>query len=272
MDQNIKFNLLAMFLTISFGGLAQANVENAFSSITPPPTFDFDSATFERVELKKKKPKKNVFYGIKTKKMFTKKGFGDNTTLELFNYIKAETETDPYVRDIHWYNFQRKQIVIGQKVNPEFGVVLHGPYKKQRGQQVLEEGIFYKGTKHGRWVKRDVKDVLIDKEKYYRGWPKESLVRYYDVERTKLREVIPIEYGVYEGKYFYFFESGQLAVSGEYRFGGKVKRWTEYHEGRGYKKKEVNYPNSPNDQEGVAYISKEWDANGKVVYDWKLDN
>ena len=36
----------------------------------------------------KKKPKKKVYYGIKTKKAFTRKGYGDKTTIELFYVLK----------------------------------------------------------------------------------------------------------------------------------------------------------------------------------------
>ena len=37
---------------------------------------------------KKKRVKKNVFYGYKSKRGFTKTGFGDNATVEIFYYLK----------------------------------------------------------------------------------------------------------------------------------------------------------------------------------------
>src|ERR1041385_9219308 len=48
----------------------------------------------EPVVTKKKKPKRKVFYGIKTKKGFTRKGFGDKDrmTLELFYVLKNKKE------------------------------------------------------------------------------------------------------------------------------------------------------------------------------------
>ena len=72
---------------------------------------------------------------------------------------------------------------------------MHGPYKRMVGEQIIEEGIYYKGTKHGRWTEYDRHDILVDKRKYYKGWQKESKVKYYDDKQTKLKEVVPILYG-----------------------------------------------------------------------------
>jgi hypothetical protein len=32
---------------------------------------------------------------------------------------------------------------------------MHGPYKEYRGEILVEEGHYYLGTKHGRWVTYD---------------------------------------------------------------------------------------------------------------------
>ena len=72
--------------------------------------YDLDEEEEEEEEdpgRKKKKPKKNVFYGIKTKKGYTRTGYGDNTTVEIFHYLKEWTDPDPYVPDIHWFDFRR---------------------------------------------------------------------------------------------------------------------------------------------------------------------
>jgi antitoxin component YwqK of YwqJK toxin-antitoxin module len=134
---------------------------------------------------------------------------------------------------------------------------------------VVEEGIFYIGTKHGRWIRKTPDDILIDKEKYYKGWPKESLVRYYDPNtRTKIKEIIPVEYGLREGNYYYFFEDGSVAVTGEYRYGFKVGKWTSYFENRrGRRKREIQYRKDPHDDDFKPYILKEWASSGKVIYD-----
>ena len=59
-------------------------VEERQFTIDTPITIDLegDEEEAERAEPKKKKVKKRVYYGLKTKKGFTKVGFGDNTTLE----------------------------------------------------------------------------------------------------------------------------------------------------------------------------------------------
>src|SRR5690606_41234712 len=67
---------------------------------------------------------------------------------------------------------------------------------------------------------------------YFRGWPKESVVSYYDLERTKMKEITPIEFGEKDGYYFRFFENGQIAIMGEYQWDQKIGDWTEYYPNR----------------------------------------
>ena len=114
---------------------------------------------------------------------------------------------------------------------------------------------------------------VVDKEKYYKGWPKESLVRYYDPStRTKIKEIIPIEYGQREGIYYYFFKDGMVAVSGEYRYGEKVGKWVSFHENRkGRRKREVQFRKDPDNDKFIPYIIREWNSAGKVVYDRAKD-
>jgi antitoxin component YwqK of YwqJK toxin-antitoxin module len=133
---------------------------------------------------------------------------------------------------------------------------------------VLEEGIFFKGTKHGRWVRKDKDNILLDKEKYYKGWPRESMVSYYDRERKKIKEIIPIEYGEKEGNYFYFHENGQVAVAGEFHWDAPVNEWVEYYP-NGFRKKIIRYDEDPFDQIFRPFTLKEWDPRGKVVYEVK---
>lgn len=217
------------------------------------------------------KRKKNVFYGLKTKKGFTKTGFGEKTVIETFHYLKEDKQIDPYVRDIYWYSFEDGRIHRGRNVDPKDGVLLHGPYRKflSSSDQTLEEGIFYRGMKHGRWVRLNTDNILQDKEKYFKGWPKESKVAYYDRDRKKLREVIPVEYGDREGYYYYFHENGQLAVMGEYKFDHKVGVWREYYPYRRGRKKEIQYrPENDVFMSGFRpYVLREWNQEGKVIYD-----
>ena len=222
---------------------------------------------------KKKKQKKNVYFGLKTKKGFSRKGAGDNAVLELFRYMKRYEEPDPYVRDVYWYDTKRKQIRTTHNIDPKKALVLHGPYKKiTEDGEVLEQGMFYKGTKHGRWTRYNRKDILLDKEKYTRGWPRESEIEYYDKDqRAKVKEVIPVEYGEEEGYYFYFHPGGRVAVEGEYQEGKKVGLWTEYYDYEKRAKKQIKYPDDPYDEETKPYIAKEWNPEGQVVYDYKKD-
>ena len=224
----------------------------------------------EKVKKKEKKQKKNVFFDVKTKKGFSRKGSGNKTVTELFRYMKKYEEPNPYVRDVYWYDTKRKQIRTTHNIDPKKALVLHGPYKKMSDEgEVLEQGMFYKGTKHGRWTRYDRKETLLDKEKYTRGWPRESEITYYDKgERKKVQEVIPVEYGAEEGYYFYFHPGGRVAVEGEYRDGHKVGYWTEYYDYEKRAKKQIKYPDDPYD-ETPPFITKEWSPEGQLVYERK---
>lgn len=216
---------------------------------------------------KKKKVKKGTFYGVRTKKGFTRTGFGDRTVLELFHYLREYEEPDQYVRDIFWYNFKKKKIVNSKRIDEGNAGILHGPYKKLLGDQLLEEGVYYKGTKHARWTTWNKYDILQSKEKYYKGWPKESRVQYYDRGKKQIKEIIPIHFGEKEGNYYTFYESGNVAVRGEYRFDGKVGIWTEYYDIRNRKKRQIQYGDDPFDEDFRPYIIREWDDRGKPIYD-----
>ncbi|MCF6353169.1 MAG: hypothetical protein L3J06_09180 [Cyclobacteriaceae bacterium] len=255
--------------------LATAQVDDGSNdeifTISTPITIDLGKEE-EVYEKKKKKKKKKVYYGIKTKKGFARKGVGTKTTLELFNTLKTPQTPNAYVRDIYYYDFERKQIRKTRKYDPRKGVLLHGPYKKKLGDITIEEGIFYVGTKHGRWVRKDKNDILIDKEKYYKGWPKESLVRYYDKERRKIKEIIPVEYGVKEGNYFYFSSTGVIAIAGEFRYGNKVGKWSAFYTNRrGRKSREIQYRKDPFNDNFKPYILREWNTKGKQIYDYAKD-
>lgn len=265
--------LIALFFLVPLFSFAQETEGTVgdFYSISTPLTVSLDKKE-DYVEPKKKKRKKNVYYGIKTKKGFAKKGVGQNVELELFSYLKEYQAPDKYVRDIYWYDFDRKQIRRTRTFDPAKGALLHGPYIKKRGDVIIEEGIFYVGSKHGRWVKKDTKDILVDKEGYYKGWPKESLVRFYDKERLKIKEIIPIEYGKKEGNYYYFFENGSIAMTGEYQLDRRVGKWSEFYANRrGRKIREIQYRQSPYDKSFESYILKEWNSKGQMIYDSAKD-
>jgi antitoxin component YwqK of YwqJK toxin-antitoxin module len=242
---------------------------------TTPLTIDLEEEEEEYVAPKKKKRKKKVFYGIKTKKGFNRIVRGNNVYIEFFYYLKEPAPIDPYVRDIYWYNFKKRKIEKTRRANNKYMVMLHGPYRRiNLDDEVLEEGIFYKGMRHGRWTNYEkLYDyyVLKDKQKYFKGWPKESRVAYYDQERTQLKEVIPVAYGEKEGYYFKFHENGQIAAWGEYKFDTKVGIWNEYYEDprRRRRKRQIQYSEDPFDESFKPFILKEWDERGKLIYDHK---
>ncbi|HYG00946.1 MAG TPA: hypothetical protein VD927_00815 [Chryseosolibacter sp.] len=237
-------------------------------TIDTPATLEFEEEKDEEeTGKKKKKVKKRVFYGLKTKKGFTRKGYGNRVTYEIFHYLKRPQLPSTFVRDIYWYDFTRKEIRKTSTFDASKGVLLHGPYEKRQGQVVVEKGIFFKGTRHGRWMSYNAKDsVLLNKERYFRGWPKESQVSYYDPhERKKMKEIIPIEYGEKDGYYYRFYENGQIAVMGEYKWDQKVGDWVEYYPNN-KRKKILTYPKEPFDKEASPYVKAEWNDKGKEVY------
>lgn len=236
-----------------------------FETDKPYKLLELDESNSEPIVTKKKKPRKKTFYGIKTKKGFTRKGFGEKTVVELFYYLKKADEPTKFVRDIYWYDFTRRE-VRKAGYDPKKGQLLHGPYKRMQGEIVLEEGIYYKGAKHGRWMKYDRQDLLEDKEKFYKGWPKESIVTYYDAtEKKKVKEMIPVEFDEREGFYTMFHENGTVAVTGEYKWDVRIGDWTENYP-NGKRKKVVAYPKEPFDKEVKPYVKREWDSKGKEIY------
>jgi antitoxin component YwqK of YwqJK toxin-antitoxin module len=236
-----------------------------FETDKPYKLLDLDQKTDEPIVTQKKKPRRKTFYGIKTKKGFTRKGSGPRATIELFFVLKKHEPSPKYVKDIYWYDYKRREVRKSDKFDPNKGVLLHGPYKKMMGNVVIEEGIFFKGSKHGRWMRYSREDLLEDKDKYYKGWPKESLVSYYDPERTKVKELIPVDHGDREGNYYKFHDNGTLAVNGAYLHDYRVGDWTEYYPNGKYKKV-IKYPADPFDKDVKPFVSREWNEQGKEVY------
>jgi antitoxin component YwqK of YwqJK toxin-antitoxin module len=267
----MRFYCLLIFLLVAASYPAftqdegeQEPVDERFM-IDTPVTLDFEEEEKEEPKKKKKKVKKKVFYGVKTKKGFTRKGSGNRTVYELFYVLKKPEKPQTFVRDIYWYDYTRKEIRKTEKFDPEKGVLLHGPYERRLGELVIAKGIYYKGTKHGRWMEYNRDSTLNNKEKYFRGWPKESLVSYYDVERKKMKEITPIEYGEKDGYYFMFHENGQIAISGEYQWDQKVGDWTEYYPNK-RRKKIISYPKEAFAKSSRPYIKAEWNEAGKQIY------
>lgn len=247
-------------------------VEGQFTFETERPykLLELDQVTEEPIVVgKKKKPKKKVFYGIKTRKLFTRKGKADRVITEIFYGLKKHETPPPYVKELYWYDFKRKEIRRSEKFDPTKGRLLHGPYRKMQGEVLLEEGIYFKGARHGRWMRYNRDGTLEDKKKYYKGWPKESLVSYYDPERKKVKELIPVEYGEREGNYYMFHENGVLAVQGEFRQDRRIGDWFENY-ANGKRKKVISFGNNPFDRTKKPFTKSEWDENGRQTYSAQL--
>lgn len=260
--------LFACFSSLcALGQDVQSEPQDQQFTIDTPASLDFKKEEEPVNTGKKKKVKKKVFYGIKTKKGFSRRGVGERTIYETFYFLKKPEKPQTFVRDIYYYNFDRREILRTEKFDPAKGVLLHGPYEKRQGETVLQKGIFYKGTRHGRWLTYNRNDsVLTNKEKYYRGWPKESLVSYYDpVERKRMKEMTPLEFGEKEGYYYFFHENGAIAVQGEYKWNERVGDWIEYYP-NGKRKKILAYPKEPFDKSMTPYIKAEWNEKGKEIY------
>ncbi len=240
-------------------------------SATQAPTIDLEEDEQEEEEVKKKKKrKKNVFYGLKTRKGRISRRSGSKELYEEFYYLQEYQEPNRYVREKYYYDSEDRKVKFSSNINKEGVLILHGPYKRYLDGQLITEGIFYIGTKHGRWMEYFSNDVLKNKEKFYRGWQKESQITYHDQEATKIKEVIPVQYGKKEGAYYYFHDNGVLGVTGEYQNDLKIGVWKEYYKyrrNRRNRKREVQYGGDGFDKQFKPYILKEWTNEGKLIYD-----
>jgi antitoxin component YwqK of YwqJK toxin-antitoxin module len=217
---------------------------------------------------KKKKRKKNIFFGEKTKKSIIRHSFREQVTHQVFHFVLKDKPADPYIRDIYWYDSKNRAIK-NSGYHSSKGYLLHGPYERRIGDNVVETGMYYYGAKHGRWMTYDGKNILVNKAHYSEGWPKESRVTYYNRGDRKIEKLTPIEYDLKEGNFFHFFQDGQVAVSGEYHFGEKVGLWTEYWSTNGdktVKKREIKYQDEPFTRGFKPYIRAEWDKEGNLIY------
>jgi len=256
-------------------------IKNSVSVLTRDsvPDLAIEDTTQEDTEKKVKKKPKKIFYGLKCRKGFTKVGVGKRQVIELFYYLKKPVEIDPYVRDIYIWDIEKRKITTlsdKKQINYRLQKILHGPYKKMIGGDVVETGIFYKGTKHGRWETygREKTDeikneevsysILLEKSKFYKGWPKESRFTYYDANHTKLKEVYPFENGQLNGTYYMFLGNGQIFRKGEYEQGKKVGLWFENFKDREKRRKEVQYPETPYEDK-KPYVLKEWDDLNNLI-------
>lgn len=236
-------------------------------TVAPLLLFD-DQKVREAKQEKKKKIRKNIFFGIKTRKGSTRRSLRGQEYIELFHYTDAIWTRNPYLRDLYWYD-SKERLVRTQGFVEGQGYLLHGPYQRLVNQKVVERGMFYYGTKHQTWLTFDGNNVLQDKAHFEEGWPKESRITYFNAANKAIEKLIPIQYGLAEGNFYHFYENQQVAVTGEYRFGEKVGIWTEYwntNNTQAIRKREIQYQENPYTKDFRPYIRAEWDKEGKLIY------
>ena len=236
-------------------------------TVAPLLLFDEEKEKEEKKE-KKKNARKNIWFGVKTMKGYTRRTIRGQEYLEFFNYTDADRKPNPYIRDVYWFDTKEKAIRT-EGFTPGQGYLLHGPYERMVNETVVESGMFYYGMKHKTWMVFDDRSVLQDKAHFSEGWPRESKITYFNETSKSVEKIIPIQYGLEEGNYFHFYENQQVAVTGEYKYGEKVGLWTEYWDTKNTKairKREIQYQEAPYTKNFRPYIRAEWDKDGNLVY------
>lgn len=278
---NKKLLLLIPYLTLCQGVDGQQTGENASDSTdvsnhvlrpTSTPVLLFtaveEKEAEEKRERKKKRKNKRIYFGEKTRRGSVKQTFRDQTRAQYFHYTFTNRQVDPYVRDVFWYD-RKDGILRDKNFDPSRGYLLHGPYEERLEDQVIQTGMFYYGTKHERWVNYNTQNILLDKSNYSEGWPEASRISYYNRADRQIETITPVKYELEEGDFYHFYEDGQVAVSGKYKFGEKIGLWTEYWEETGdnkVRKREVQYQENPFTKNFVPYIRSEWDQEGNLIY------
>lgn len=255
---------------------SEINGDNkAVDTTTKPSLALTKKADEKKEEARKKKIGAKTFYGYKTARKYTRKGRDPRKReYEIFFVLKKYIEPDPMVKDRFWYYSKKKIIITGDisKYDKKYLKPLHGPYSHRIGKDVIDEGIYYIGTKHGRWVKYDRNFILLDKKRYYKGYATDAEITYYDEEKKKPKEITPFQLGKLEGEYVFLAEDGTILVSGLYKDGIKVGVWTEFYPNK-KKKRETQYvkEKDPYQKNFEPFIIKEYSETGKIIYDYRKD-
>lgn len=267
MRKSILFLVLVCICSFAFSqSKKKKDVKKKADVEKPDIRLKKDADTIPDAELKKKR---NFYYGEKTKKAFTRKDSRTSVTFELFHVLKEPVKVDNYVRRVYYHDTRRGEVVGVTGRGQSLSRVLHGPYKRTVNDIVVEQGMYFYGTKHEIWMYQRTDSTLYDKKHFHKGWYRDSKITYYDeVTKTKIKEVIPYRYGKREGDYYLFFESGNIAVRGKYEFDRKVGVWEEFHNFPGIIriKKEIQYPPQFHIKGFKTYVRKEWNRNATPTY------
>lgn len=244
----------------------------------------FKSETLPDLGLKVKQAKaaakdflknKNEYEGIKMEKRIATFGNGNKQTTEEFHILKDDAEISMYARDLRWYDYQMQRTTTNAIKNIEESPILHGPYKRFVADELVEEGFYYLGTKHGRWERYgkefDNDYVLLEKNYYIKGNPAESDITYYDAEKTKIKEIMPKQFGKITGDYFAYYITGNLQTEGHYDDGVKTGKWIEYYEfgNAGKRHKETMFQKDKFETGFESFVIREYDNKAQLIFENK---
>lgn len=225
----------------------------------------------EKAKRKKKKKFHTDYEGLSIVRMTSSTGSGDRITQIEFHVLKENRVPRLYDGlDVFWYDSRNRIISKAVIKDKESALILHGPYKRYVSGNLVEEGHYYVGTKDGRWETYDANYRLLDKTKWSRGFPAESIISYYDSAHTKVLEVIPIHYGKRKGDYLKFYDGGQLMVKGQYDNDLPIGTWNEYYQYKRQRRKITRYPRYWY-EDGDGILISEWDEKGKLIYERPKD-
>jgi antitoxin component YwqK of YwqJK toxin-antitoxin module len=238
-----------------------------------------DTAAQDKQQQNKKrkiKKSKKEFLGYRIKRGFARTGSSKTGITEIFYYLPTYAEPNPYAPAKYYYSTKRRKVLKGSTIDPREARILHGPYKKMKGRQIIEEGFYYVGTRHLRWEtyrqNANEENILISKVHYEKGYPRDAIINYYDAAKTKVKEVIPYAEGKLNGDYVMFRPDGLLAWEGQYEEGRKVGVWIEYWPFRNRKRYEYQYPETAEDEPFEPFLLREYNRNSNLIYEkGKLD-
>ena len=208
----------------------------------------FDGKSYEKIAIEKK---------------IWKRGSGARLEYKEFYLLKNHQKPNPYLRSYTWFDKKTNKIVEALTRDTRTNVLLHGPYKEYRGENLMAEGYYFLGAKDGRWLTYDKDFNLLDKVYYKRGFLQEAEISYF-ADSVKIKEILPKQYGKVAGNYYRFFEDGTLAEEGKYDEGKKIGKWIEYYPGN-RRKKETLFTNDPF-VETQPVVLTEFDDKGKIIY------
>jgi antitoxin component YwqK of YwqJK toxin-antitoxin module len=242
-----------------------APVDTARPSLATTPVAD--TAQLAVKKRKKRKSSKKMFLGYRIHKGYVKSGKGKNVTIEKFSYLKEYMEPSMYAPAKYYYDTKRHRIYKARTIDPKRARIVHGPYKKMVGGKVVSEGYFYIGTRHLRWESYNKAGILTSKSHFEKGFPRDAIINYYDGAQKKMKEVIPYVNNRIEGDYVMFHPNGLLAWEGQFEKGKRVGIWIEFYDFRNRKHYEYQYPETADDQSFEAFLLKEYDRNGNLIYE-----